>query len=154
MDEPDKQQRGVSNNNKQTGNTNTNTSKKICSGTDASTRARSHNTETNRVHKKRPKNDTHLFVRPRTPEQNNKHISTDGQKGKRKEPSIPFDKHKQPSHKKRLIFEAPNITNTIQNRSNMDPNDDRDGGTTSIHYHVDRSKFYKQYRNEQNRYNT
>ena len=66
MDEPDKQQRGVSNNNKQTGNTNTNTSKKICSGTDASTRARSHNTETNRVHKKRPKNDTHVFVRPRT----------------------------------------------------------------------------------------
>ena len=141
MNKSNERQTTISNNNQSARNVDSNPPTPIYNRTNTSARKDTNNKTSNINHQRNTTKDSQLFVRPRTPQQNNKHIPIIRQESKRKTSDNISHEHQQPSYKKRFNHKLTFNPGSIRNRNSLDSNDDRDGGTTSIHYHVNRSSF-------------
>jgi hypothetical protein len=132
MDTSNDRQDETRKNNKQTGNGNTNPSETIRIGT--SNNKRKYNiTTTNSTTETDGKNSSFVFVRPGTPPQHNKHVTTNRPKKKWKTLDPIPQQHKQPSDKKRHFPRNIENIKSIQTRDTVDSNRDIPGTSTSIH---------------------
>jgi hypothetical protein len=138
MEKPNIKKRRIRDNNKQTRNTNSHTSRKICSGNDSNTTRQHRNKTTNNSDEGDGNNNSFIIVGPRTPTEHTKRFPTIRQTKERKTPRSVPDKHKQPSDSQRHDNTSNQYSTSIHIRNNMDTTDGGNGTPESIQHPNDR----------------
>ena len=131
---PNNKKRRIPNNNKQTRNSNTDPTKKICHRNDSNTTRQHNHKTTNHKDEGDGNNNSFIFVSPRTPTKHTKRLPTTRQTKQRKTPRCLPHKHKQPSDTQRSDNSSDEYTTSIQIRNNMDSTDGGNRNTPSLQY--------------------